>query len=154
MLYAHYILQAPAQITTVENAVSNTPGSSSFSVTDLGYTTIPGTVQNVTIPAGGKALFINFMLGIDYVSAPSGGGTGFYQAILFVDNTATNVYQTVQESGVGAQAQFNLSSVRFLNAGSHTLDVRMIRKYNNGTSSGATMACTPISVSFNSSYVN
>jgi len=143
-----------AQITTVENAISTPPGPSTFNVTDLGYTTVPGSVQNITIPAGGKALFINFMLGIDYTSTPTGGGVGFYQAILFVDNTATNVYQTVQESGPGAQAQFNLSSVRFLNAGSHTVDVRMIRKYNNGTTSGATMACTPISVSFNSSYVN
>ncbi|MDR6370543.1 uncharacterized protein YaiE (UPF0345 family) [Chryseobacterium bernardetii] len=143
-----------AQVSTTENAVSNVPGSPTFSVNDLGYTPVPGTVQNITIPAGGKALFINFMLGIDYYSLPSGGGTGFYQAILFIDNVATNVYQTVQESGPGAQAQFNLSSVKFLTAGNHMLYIAMIRQYNNGTASGANMACTPISVSFNSTYIN
>jgi hypothetical protein len=143
-----------AQVSTTENAVSNVPGSPTFSVNDLGYTPVPGTVQNITIPTGGKALFINFMLGIDYYSTPSGSGTGFYQAILFIDNVATNVYQTVQESDVQSQAQFNLSSVKFLTAGNHMLYIAMIRKYNNGTASGANMACTPISVSFNSTYIN
>ncbi|MEJ5051958.1 hypothetical protein WH221_19190 [Chryseobacterium culicis] len=143
-----------AQVLTVENAVSNPPSSLNFTVNDLGYIIIPGTIQNITIPTDGKALFINFMLGIDYSLPPSGSGSGFYQAILFIDNTATNVYQTVQESGAGEQAQFNLSSVKFLTSGNHTLDIRMIRKYNNGTTSGANISCTPVSVSFNSSYIN
>ncbi|MFS4470773.1 hypothetical protein [Chryseobacterium sp. T20] len=142
------------QAATTENAVNNPPGSVVFSVNDLGYTIVTGSNQSVTIPAGGKALFVNFMLGIDYSSLPAGGGAAFYQAILFIDNVATNVYQTTQESGTGAQAQFNLSCVKFLAAGSHTLNVRMIRKYNNGTTSGANMSCSPISISFNSTYID
>lgn len=143
------------QVTTTENAVTNPPtGVWSYSVSDSGYTIIPGTSQNITIPTGGKAVFINFMLGIDYVASPPNGGAGFYQAILFVDNTATNIFQIAQEPSSGAQAQFNLSAVKFLNAGNHTLDIRMTRKYNNGTTSGSLMGCVPISISFNSSYIN
>ncbi|RXM41424.1 hypothetical protein BOQ62_00270 [Chryseobacterium sp. CH21] len=140
-----------ASVTTFEVASTTEP---TFNVSDTGYTIISGTSQNVTIPAGGKTLFINFMLGIDYLSLPPGSGGGNYQATLFIDGVATNEYMVTQESGVGLQTQFSLSSVKFLTAGSHTLDVRMRRSANNGTTPGALMTCSPISMSFNASYIN
>lgn len=138
-------------VTTTEVA---TQTGANFNVTNTAQTTIPASVQNITIPQGGKALFINFMLGIDYLNNPSGGGTAYYKATLFVDNVATNTYLVAQEPATAAQAQFNLSTVMFLAAGAHTLDVRMIRSANNGTANGAIMQCQPISVSFNASYLN
>jgi len=142
---------AAASVTTAEVASST---GTAYNVNDLGYTVVTGSSQSITIPAGGKAVFINFMLGIDYTSFPAGGGAAYYQATLFIDGIATNVYLRNQENTTGSQTNYSLSTVRFLSAGNHTLDVRMIRSFNNGTTSGANMACTPISMSFNASYIN
>lgn len=142
----------PTTATTVEYASAT---AAAFNVDNLVYTTVTGTPQTITIPAGGKALFINFMMGIDYNNFPAGGGSAYYRATLFVDGVASNVYQTTQEpASGGAQAQFNLSTVKFLAAGSHVIDVRMIRSSNNGTTSGANMNCIPLSISFNATYLN
>lgn len=143
-----------ATATSVTTAEVASQTGANFNVTNLANTIVTGTSQNITIPLGGKALFINFMLGIDYNNSPAGGGTAYYKATLFVDGVATNAYQVTQEPTTAAQAQFNISTVLFLAAGAHTLDVRMIRSANNGTTSGAVMQCIPISVSFNASYLN
>jgi len=142
-------------VTTAEAASTVGTVGTAFNVNDGGWTQVSNTSQSIIIPAGGKALFINFMLGIDYGSNPSGSGYAYYTAMLYVDGGSTNVFQTTQEPGSGGlQAQFNLSTVKFLTAGSHTLDIRMKRTTNNGTSSGANMSCQPISISFNVSYLN
>lgn len=143
---------AVANVTTVEVASST---GAAYNVNDLGYTVVTGSGQSITIPTGGKAVFINFMLGIDYTSFPAGSGGGYYQATLFIDGVASNVYQRTQERDTtGSQTQYTLNTVKFLAAGNHTLDVRMIRALNNGTTSGANMSCLPISMSFNASYIN
>jgi hypothetical protein len=139
-----------ASVTTQEAFAS----SGSFNVNDLVWTTVSGSSQTITIPAGGKALFLNFMLGLDYFNFPAGGGTAYYTTKIYIDNSPTNVFQTAQESSAGAQAQFNLSCVKFLSAGTHTIDVRMSRTSNNGTTSGANMNCSVMSMSFNASYIN
>lgn len=145
----------PATAFTIENSTVIGTDGAYFNVNDLSWSLIPNTSQVVTIPTGGKALFINFMLGIDYGANPSGSGFAYYTAALHIDGIITNVFQTVQEHGInGLQSQFNLSSVKFLTPGDHIIDVRMKRTYNNGTTSGENMACVPISVSINSSYLN
>ncbi|UZT98268.1 hypothetical protein ODZ84_01475 [Chryseobacterium fluminis] len=135
-------------------SVDSTTGAD-FNVNDLATTIVPGTSQSVTIPAEGKALFINFMLGIDFVgTAPAGSGVGFYESRLYIDGTATDAFLRVQEYGQGAlSTQFTLNTVKSLAAGPHTLDIRMTRTSNNGTTSGANMNCRPISMSFNASYI-
>ncbi|MEY8760432.1 hypothetical protein [Chryseobacterium tongliaoense] len=139
-------------VTTVEEAYSL---GTDFNVNDLAYTVITGSSQSITIPAGGKAVFINFMLGVDYLNAPPGGGAAYYQATLFIDGVASKVYLKTQERVVGgSQTQYTLSTVKLLTAGNHTLDVRMIRSENIGTTSGANMTCRPMSMSFNASYIN
>lgn len=143
---------ATPSVTTVEVASST---GANFNVNDLAYTIISGSSQTITIPAGGKAVFINFMLGVDYAGFPPGGGAAYYQATLFIDGVASNIYLKSQERpGGGSQTQYTLSTVKLLAAGSHTLDVRMIRSDNIGTTSGANMPCIPISMSFNASYIN
>ncbi|WP_080780173.1 fimbrial biogenesis chaperone [Chryseobacterium phocaeense] len=142
----------PASVTTA--SVNSTTGAS-FNVNDLSVTMVPGTSQNVTIPAGGKALFINFMLGIDYGSNPAGSGASYYEARLYIDGAATDCYMRTQEYGPGGfSAQFSFNTVKFLAAGNHTIDVRMTRTFNNGVASGTNMGCTPISMSFNATYLN
>lgn len=85
----------------------NTTSGASFNVNDLIVTKIPGTSQSITIPTGGKALFINFMLGIDYGSIPTGSGTAYYEARLYIDEVATDCYMRTQEYGPGGlSAQF------------------------------------------------
>ena len=142
---------AAASVTTAEVASST---GAAFAVNDLAYTIVTGSNQSITIPTGGKAVFINFMLGIDYTSFPAGGGGAYYQATLFVDGAETNVYLRTQEREQGSHTQYTLDTVKFLAAGNHTVDVRMIRSFNNGTTSGANMNCLPISMSFNASYIN
>lgn len=136
-------------------SVNSTTGAD-YSVNDLGNTIVSGTSQSFTIPAGGKALFINFMLGIDYVgAAPAGSGNAYYEARLFIDGVATDAYLRNQEYGTpNLNSQFTINTVKPLTAGTHTLDIRMIRSANNNTTSGANIICRPISMSFNASYVN
>ncbi|SDQ11868.1 hypothetical protein SAMN05421664_0584 [Chryseobacterium soldanellicola] len=124
-----------------------------FNVSDLAWTIIPNSQQTVSIPAGGKSVFINFMLGIDYLALPANSGASYYTARLYIDGAPANVFQTTQERTAGAQTQYNFNTVKFLTAGSHTLDVRMSRTFNNGVASGTAMPCRPISMSFNASYL-
>ncbi|SFN10013.1 hypothetical protein SAMN05421594_1015 [Chryseobacterium oleae] len=141
-----------ASVTTA--SVNSTTGAS-FNVNDTTVTMVPGTSQPVTIPTGGKALFINFMLGIDYGSNPAGSGASYYEARLYIDGVATDCYMRTQEYGAGGfSAQFSFNTVKFLAAGNHTIDVRMTRTFNNGVASGANMVCSPISMSFNATYLN
>lgn len=141
-----------ASVTTA--SVNSTTGAS-FNVNDTAATMVPGTSQTVTIPAGGKALFINFMLGIDYGSNPAGSGASYYEARLYIDGVATDCYMRTQEYGPGGfSAQFSFNTVKFLTAGNHTVDVRMTRTFNNGVASGINMLCIPISMSFNATYLN
>ncbi|PQA89984.1 hypothetical protein B0A69_21425 [Chryseobacterium shigense] len=142
----------PASVTTA--SVNSTTGAS-FNVNDTTVIMVPGTSQTVAIPTGGKALFINFMLGIDYGSNPAGSGASYYEARLYIDGAATDCYMRTQEYGPGGfSAQFSFNTVKFLAAGNHTIDVRMTRTFNNGVASGVNMLCIPISMSFNATYLN
>jgi len=147
------ITMANATSATVQSYEVSSSIGADYGVSDLAWTVITGSSQTVTIPAGGKALFINFMLGIDYMTSNS-SGTAYYTSRLFIDGVGTNVYQTVQENGAGTQAQFNLSTVKFLPPGNHTVDIRMARTLNQNTASGIVVICRPISMSFNASYIN
>ena len=132
----------------------NSTADANFNVNDLTPVIISGTSQSITVPTGGKALFINCMLGVDYMNNPPGSGTAYYEARLYIDGVATDCYMRTQEVGISANAFFSISTIKFLVAGVHTIDVRMQRTFNNGTTSGANMLCTPISMSFNASYLN
>ncbi|GEN68771.1 hypothetical protein DRF57_11555 [Chryseobacterium rhizosphaerae] len=151
-------LATVSNVTAALDASTNSQGgpvTQYFDVYDTSWTTVPGTSQTMTIPDGGKAIFTNFMLGIDYFNAPPGSGAAYYTAKLFVDGAETNVFITTQEPGPGGlQAQFSLSTVKFLSAGNHTVDIRMRRTYNNGSASGAYMRCGVMSMSINSSFIN
>lgn len=138
--------------TSVTTAEVASASGADFNVNDTGETLLTGTVQTITVPAGGKALFINFMLGIDFVTTT--GGAGYYRATLYIDGVATNTYLTIQEPNAGSQLQYTLNTVKFLTAGNHTLDIRMRRTANNGTAAGFNAGCRPISMSFNASYLN
>lgn len=135
------------------SSVNSTTGAN-FNVNDLAATIVSGTSQSITVPTGGKALFINFMLGVDYTNNPAGGGTAYYEARLYIDGVATDCYMRTQEVGTAGTATFTISTIKFLAAGNHTIDVRMQRTFNNGTTSGANMVCAPNSMSFNASYLN
>lgn len=140
--------------TNVNTSSVNSTVAANFNVTDLIPTIVSGTSQTITVPTGGKALFINFMLGVDYVNNPAGSGTAYYEARLYIDGVATDCYMRTQEVGISTNASFTISTIKFLAAGNHTIDVRMLRTFNNGTTSGAAMTCAPISMSFNASYLN
>ncbi len=142
---------APSVVTSEVATTANT----GFNVNDLAFTVIPSSSQTLNIPLGGKAVFINFMLGIDYAAFPGGGGAAYYEARLFIDGQPSNVYLTVQEKDQGgSNASFSFSTVKSLSAGTHTIDARMTRAANNGTTSGANMNCRILSMSFNASYIN
>ncbi|MCJ7935080.1 MAG: hypothetical protein MUW56_16020 [Chryseobacterium sp.] len=149
-----------ANVTAVLNTSINDTGgpasnANNFTVNDNGWTIVPSTSQTMTIPAGGKAIFVNFMLGIDYLNNPPGSGYSYYTSKLFIDGVETKVFLTTQEPGPGGlQAQFTLSSVSFFSPGTHTIDIRMKRTFNNGTSPGSNMSCGVMSMSINASYIN
>jgi|UPI000689FAD4 hypothetical protein len=145
-------------VTTAE--VDSSTGAD-FNVNDSSDTVVSGSTQTITIPTGGKAVFINFMLGIDFVAPYVGTGAGYFRAMLFIDGVATNTYLITQEpisttspNTGGQQLQYTLSAVKELSVGTHTLDVRMRRTLGNGTAAGSVNICKPISMSFNASYLN
>ncbi|MCT2561497.1 hypothetical protein [Chryseobacterium herbae] len=153
--FGNVITVANPTAASVTTASVNSTTGASFNVNDTTVTMVPGTSQPITIPTGGKALFINFMLGIDYGSNPAGSGSSYYEARLYIDGVATDCYMRTQEYGPGGfSAQFSFNTVKFLAAGNHTIDVRMTRTFNNGVASGANMLCVPISLSFNATYLN
>ncbi|PIF46947.1 hypothetical protein CLU96_3993 [Chryseobacterium sp. 52] len=144
----------PMPVSVNTSSVNSVTGAN-FNVNDISITTIPGTSQTITIPTGGKALFINFMLGIDYGNNPASSGSSYYEARLYIDGAATDCYMRTQEYGPGGlSAQFSFNTVKFLAAGNHTVDIRMTRTFNNGVASGTNMLCVPISMSFNATYLN
>ncbi|MEN4762327.1 MULTISPECIES: hypothetical protein [unclassified Chryseobacterium] len=151
-------LPNPTAVSVTPYEVASSTGAD-FNVNDSSDTLVSGTTQTVTIPTGGKALFINFMLGIDFTTL-DGTGAGYFRAMLFIDGVATNTYLIVQEpvgstsATGGQQLSYTLNTVKFLTAGNHTLDIRMRRTANNGTAAGTVTGCRPISMSFNASYLN
>ncbi|MEY8760433.1 hypothetical protein [Chryseobacterium tongliaoense] len=145
-------LPNPTATTVTTAEVAALQGVPDFNVNDLAETILPGTTQNINIPAGGKALFINFMLGIDFLTATD--GAGYYKATLYIDGVATKTYLTTQEAGGGSQLQYTLNAVKSLSAGNHTLDIRMIRTFNGAAAAGTNSSCRAISMSFNASYLN
>ncbi|MFA6151556.1 MAG: hypothetical protein WC716_09560 [Chitinophagaceae bacterium] len=146
-----------ATVTTYEKTLGSigTVGSA-VTVGDAAWTAVTASSQTFTVPSGGKAVFLNFMMGIDFGLKPTGYGQGYYTAALVIDGTITNTYQTVAEDGPTGYgvAQYNLSTVKFLTAGSHTVIIYMRRTTNNGTTSGEHMYCYPTSLSFNATYLN
>lgn len=145
-----------ATITSIEASTNGDGGTyeGSFNVNGSGWILVPNTSTNMVVPAGGKAIFINCMLGIDYLGIPAGSGSSYYTAKLFIDGVETNVFQTTQETSAGGQTQFSLSSVKFLTAGNHTIEVRMRRTFDNGMVAATNMLCGVMSMSFNASYIN
>ncbi len=151
-------LPNPTAVGVTPYEVASTTGAD-FNVDDSSDTLVSGTTQTINIPTGGKALFINFMLGIDFTTV-TGTGAGYFRAMLFIDGVATNTYLIIQEpvgsasATGGQQLSYTLNTVKFLTAGNHTLDIRMRRTANNGTAAGTVTGCRPISMSFNASYLN
>jgi hypothetical protein len=151
-------LPNPTAVGVTPYEVASTTGAD-FNVDDSSDTLVSGTTQTINIPTGGKALFINFMLGIDFTTV-TGTGAGYFRAMLFIDGVATNTYLIIQEpvgsasASGGQQLSYTLNTVKFLTAGNHTLDIRMRRTANNGTAAGTVTGCRPISMSFNASYLN
>lgn len=144
-----------AAASTVTTKTVSISGGASYNVDESAYVTIPNTSQTVAIPANGRALFVSFMLGIDFYNNPAGSGYGYYDACIFIDGVETKFYLTIQEPGQGGlQTQYSLSFVKFLLAGNHTVDVRMKRMANNGTAALAAMNFGPISMVFNATFIN
>lgn len=160
------VVTIPAPLATgVSTTILSPASGTEFTITGNSYITVPNSIQTITIPAGGRALFINYMIGIDYldlytntglgtlVDPPS--GTSYYTARLYIDNVQTNVFQVAQERGKNSNAEFNLSYVTFLSAGNHRLDVAISRTTNFGTDTNAyAMRSAVTSVNANFSYLN
>lgn len=156
-------LTNPTPVSVHTDEVFSSSGAD-FAVTGTTGTdvVVPGSSQTINVPSDGKAVFINFMLGIDIVgTSVAGTGAGYFRAMLFIDGVATNTYLVVQEplSTVspnmgGQQLQYTLNAVKQFSAGNHTIDVRMMRTLDNGTPPAFNNTCRPISVSFNASYLN
>ncbi|MCS3532979.1 hypothetical protein [Chryseobacterium sp. JUb7] len=154
-------LPNPTAVSVTTAEVASTTGAD-FNVVSNADVIVSGSSQTINVPTDHKAVFINFMLGIDFVgTTPTGTGAGYFRAMLYIDGVATNTYLITQEplstaspNTGGQQLQYTLNAVKELSAGSHTLDVRMRRTLDNGTPAGTVNVCRPISMSFNASFLN
>jgi hypothetical protein len=84
---------------------------------------IPGSSNSFFLPEP-KTVFLDFAVGIDDLGAyqwGQGSISHYYRCELYIDGVATGLFQVVQQNGMGTQLQFNLSGVRDLPAGTHTI---------------------------------
>ncbi|MGJ1198798.1 hypothetical protein ACR777_21160 [Sphingobacterium spiritivorum] len=103
--------------------------TAALAVNGAGYSIIPGSSYTFSLPVA-RPLFLNVALGLDDLS--TGTPHPYFRCELYIDGVATGLFQIVQENSAGSQMQFNMAGVRTVSAGTHTIDVRMIRWHNNG----------------------
>lgn len=125
---------------------------SSFNVNGTGYTTVPSSSYTFTVPTGGKALFLSYMLGLDIIGSPL-AGYQFYRCELFLDGVATGLFLGAQEPGSGDnQLQFTVSGILNISAGSHTISPRLVRIKSN--LNGTNQNFETITSNFSAAYIN
>lgn len=143
-------------ITTIGSTPYEVPQNSgpvsTFNVNDLGYVIVPNTSNTFTLPIA-KPIFLNFALGIDDLTTPS-GLSPYQRTELFLDGSPTGLFLIVQTNGVGYQLQVNISGVLNITAGTHTIDARMIRWFNNGVTSGSNQNFGTLSSVLSAVYLN
>lgn len=123
-----------------------------FNVNSNAYAVVSNSSSTFTLPVS-KPIFLSFGLGIDEAGAGS-GRTPYLRCELFIDGVATGLYQIVQEYSDGYQLRFNISGVRTLSAGEHTIDARIIRWYNSGIGASTNQSLGTLSVNFDAVYLN
>lgn len=113
----------------------STIASSAFTVNGSSYIIIPGSNNSFNLPVA-KPVFLNLTLGLDELTT-AGNFPPYFRCELYIDGVATGLFQIIQQIGSGYQLQFNMSGVRSLPAGTHTIDARIIRWFNNGFTASA-----------------
>ncbi|GGH56349.1 hypothetical protein GCM10007423_64820 [Dyadobacter endophyticus] len=125
--------------------------SAFFGVTEGSYTTVSNTTNVINFPSQ-KAAFINYVLGVDDVSAWT-GYSPFNRFEIYIDGVASGIFIIIQTE-VSGHFELTLSGVRTLSAGNHTFDVRATRWYNNGAPASAYQICGTISSNLDVTYLN
>ncbi|WP_343624615.1 hypothetical protein [Flavobacterium lindanitolerans] len=126
--------------------------TSAFSVNNSAYTIIPGSSSSFTLPVA-RPVFLNLTLGLDELAATS-TTPPYFRCELYIDGTPTGLFQIVQQIGTGYQLQFNMSGVRSLSAGTHTIDTRITRWHNNGVSSSTNQSFGILSLVVDAVYMD
>lgn len=101
-----------------------------FDVNHTNYTIVTNSNSTFTMPVA-KPIFLSFALGIDDYTT-NNSRRPYFRCELFIDGVATGLFQIVKETQVGYQLQFNISGVRNLSAGTHTIHAAIMRWYNDG----------------------
>ncbi|MGJ1198797.1 hypothetical protein ACR777_21155 [Sphingobacterium spiritivorum] len=127
------------------------PATEGFSVNSSSYTVVNNSSSTFTLPVA-KPIFLSFALGIDDFTTNSLNNHPYIRCELFIDGVATGLFQIIKEHAVGFQLQFNISGVRNLPAGTHTIDARIIRWYNDGFTGNQNFRT--LSVVFSAVYLN
>ncbi|SEJ86198.1 hypothetical protein SAMN05216327_1308 [Dyadobacter sp. SG02] len=125
--------------------------SAFFGVTEGSYTTVSNTTNVINFPSQ-KAAFINYVLGVDDVSAWT-GYSPFNRFEIYIDGVASGIFIIIQTE-VSGHFELTLSGVRTVTAGNHTFDVRATRWYNNGAPASAYQICGTISSNLDVTYLN
>lgn len=113
------------------------PNANKFIVDYNSITIITHSSYTFTLPTA-KALSLNYCLGLDDFTDPAllpgsgANGKPYMKCEIYIDGTATGLFQVVQLQSIGQQIQFSISGIRNLLAGSHAIDVRMQRWTNIG----------------------
>lgn len=101
-----------------------------FSVNDNGFAVVSNSSSTFTMPVA-KPIFLSFALGIDDYTTDN-PRKPYLRCELFIDGMPTGLFQIVKESQIGYQLQFNISGLRNLSAGPHTIHAAVMRWYNDG----------------------
>lgn len=136
------------------------PSTTRFFVNDASPVVVYNSSNTFTLPVS-KPIFLSFALGIDDYTAlptsqrpPAPASYPYFRCELYIDNQPSGLYQIIRQGGdgVSSQLQFNFSGILNLSAGSHTIDARIIRWYNNGYTGNQDFR--PLSVLFDAVYLN
>lgn len=129
------------------------------------WITAANTFQTINIPASGKMVFINFVVGVDIYEGINSVGTAYpnnedvYEANVYVDGAPSTVFQrSIVGDGDGStQVQYNLNGFLQLAGGSHTFEMKIKRIGTSATSPTPTNKNITFGVMysiFNLSYLN
>lgn len=144
------------QVSGAPYAVPTTgaPVATRFFVNHTSPVVVYNSSNTFTLPVS-KPIFFSFALGVDdFTTPPAIPSYPYFRCELYIDNQPSGLYQIIRQGGAGvsSQLQFNFSGILNLSAGSHTIDARIIRWYNNGYTGNQDFR--PLSVLFDAVYLN
>ncbi len=119
-------------VSVIEETLPSGSGSN-FGVDETGETIIPNSTTTFVIPDGGRAVTINYSLGIEFTSGPFlSDGNSQFTVYMYIDGVKSGIRQVFTQPNTNqCGANYHFSSVKQLTPGAHTIRFNIFRTRGN-----------------------